>query len=287
MQCFSSFLTSENFVSNKCALIIFGIIFLNIIGAFLFKYIEYKCILKQIYIIFESSKKFKSIKDYDKNYIKEELKIKNNQIFQEEAPSKNNNKNIFFKKMSRLGAKSSFSNSGNDSKIKLNSLKINTNILKRKTLASKSNKVLENILMSHQINKDIFKDKKIVKDYFANTDYELDSLDYKGALSYDKRNFCTYYFSLIRRHQLLAFIFIPKNDYNSHIIKICFFLFMVALCLVLNVLFIDDAIIHHIYINKGKFDILFIFTKVVYATIITYFLKIILTTIISSEKLFL
>ena len=287
MQCFSSFLTSENFVSNKCALIIFGIIFLNIIGAFLFKYIEYKCILKQIYIIFESSKKFKSIKDYDKNYNKEELKIKNNQIFQEKAPSKNNNKTIFFKKMSRLRANSSFSNSNNDSKIKLNSLKINTNILKRKTLASKNNKVSENILMSHQINKDIFKDKKIVKDYFANTDYELNSLDYKEALSYDKRNFCAYYFSLIRRHQLLAFIFIPKNDHNSHIIKICFFFFMVALCLVLNVLFIDDAIIHHIYINKGKFDILFIFTKVVYATIITYFLKIILTPIISSEKLFL
>ena len=62
---------------------------------------------------------------------------------------------------------------------------------------------------------------------------------------------------------------------------------MVALCLVLNVLFIDDAIIHHIYINKGKFDILFIFTKVVYANIITYFLKIILTPIISSEKLYI
>ena len=263
--------------------------FLNIIGALFLKYIEYKYILKQIYVIFQFSKKFKSIEEYNQYYIKEELKTKNNQIFQEKKQSINNIKNIYFKKTSDIKTNSSFVNSEGDSKLKLKALNINTNIFKRKIATLKSNKVLENVIINQQMNKeiDIFYDKKLIKDYLTKTDYELNSLDYKGALLYDKRNFCEYYISLIRRHQLLAFIVNPKNDYNSHIIKICFFFFMVALCLVLNVLFIDDKIIHHIYINRGKFDILFIFTKVVYATIITYFFKIILTPIISTEKIFI
>ena len=141
--------------------------------------------------------------------------------------------------------------------------------------------------MSQKINIEIFKDKKLLKDYLTKTDNEMNFLDYKGALLYDKRNFCEYYISLIRTHQLLVFIINPKNDYNSHIIKISFFFFMAALTLVLNVLFIDEAIIHHIYINKGKFDILFIVTKIIYATIISYFFKIILTPAISTEKIIL
>ena len=141
--------------------------------------------------------------------------------------------------------------------------------------------------MSQRINIEIFKDKKLLRDYLTKTDNEMNSLDYKGALLYDKRNFCEYYISLIRTHQLLIFIINPKNDYNSHIIKICFFFFMAALTLVLNVLFIDEAILHHIYINKGKFDILFIVTKIIYATIISYFFKIILTPAISTEKIIL
>ena len=43
--CFSSVLNKRNFWSNKCALIILVIIFLNITGAFLLKFIEYKYIL--------------------------------------------------------------------------------------------------------------------------------------------------------------------------------------------------------------------------------------------------
>ena len=198
-----------------------------------------------------------------------------------------NTKKIFFKNISDKTNNLSTSNSDNDSKRQINPIKMNLNLVKRKSLALKSNKVFENVLMRKSINIEIFKDKKLIRDYSTKTDNEMNFLDYKGALLYDKRNFCEYYISLIRTHQLLIFIINQKNDYNSRIIKICFFFFMAALTLVFNVLFIDEAIIHHIYINKGKFDIFFIVTKIIYATIISYFFKIILTPAISTEKIIL
>ena len=100
MGCFSSVFPSDNFFSNKCALIIFCIIIINIIGALLLKFIEYKYILNQLYVIFQFSKRFKSLAEYNRYYIKESLKTKNNQIFQDKKQSVNNNKNIFFQKSS-------------------------------------------------------------------------------------------------------------------------------------------------------------------------------------------
>ena len=72
---------------------------------------------------------------------------------------------------------------------------------------------------------------KINKEYNNRNDYEMNSLSYKEAKKYDKRNFYQYYLSLIRTNQLIIFTFYTKNDYNSRIIKICFFFYFVFIIL--------------------------------------------------------
>ena len=62
--------------------------------------------------------------------------------------------------------------------------------------------------------------KKI--DYNPNslTDNELNTLEYKKALKYDKRTFIEYYISLIKLKQIIVFTFFPLNDYNIITVKI-------------------------------------------------------------------
>ena len=45
-------------------------------------------------------------------------------------------------------------------------------------------------------------------------DNELNSLEYEKALKYDKRTLFQYYWSLLKKNQLILFTFLPTNDYN-------------------------------------------------------------------------
>ena len=135
--------------------------------------------------------------------------------------------------------------------------------------------------------KNNLKDKKFINEYLIKTDNELNFFKYNKAIKYDHRTFCQYYISLLRTKQLLVFAFNTKNDYNPQTIKICFFFFMLILVLIIDILFIDEMTIHHIYINKGKFDFLLVFTRYIYSTIISYIIKLILISVISTENIFL
>ena len=62
-------------------------------------------------------------------------------------------------------------------------------------------------------------------------DKEINAFKYEEALKYDKRTYIQYYISLLKLKHLLIFCFITKNDYNSRIIKICLFFFLL-LCFI-------------------------------------------------------
>ena len=157
-----------------------------------------------------------------------------------------------------------------------------SNINKDKNIDT--NPIIQKIIQ----NKKLSNERKIVKDYIIKTDNELNSLSYDEALLYDKRNFCEYYISLIRCHQLLFFTFSTKNDYNSRIIKISFLFFMIATVLIINLLLVDDWTIHELYISKGMLNLFFNnIPRIMYATIVSYFIKIILAWAISTEDIFL
>ena len=116
-------------------------------------------------------------------------------------------------------------------------------------------------------------------------DYELNNLSYELALKYDKREFCDYYFSLIRTKQLIFFSFCDFNDYNSGVIKKFIFFLSFALHYTINALFFTDKVMHQIYQDGGKYNIIFQFPYITYSAIIsTVIIRIILVTLVLTEK---
>ena len=125
-----------------------------------------------------------------------------------------------------------------------------------------------------------------VKNFLKTTnDYELNNLPYSLALKYDKREFCEYYFSLIRTKQLIFFSFCNFDDYNSGVVKKFIFFLSFALHYTINALFFTDKVMHQIYQDGGKYNIIFQLPFITYSAIIsTVILRIMLITLVLTEK---
>ena len=115
-------------------------------------------------------------------------------------------------------------------------------------------------------------------------DYELNSLDYKQAILFDKRTCFEYYFSLIKRKNILIFSFFPINDFNSMIIKSSIFSLSFSIYYAVNFIFFTDNIMHKIYEEGGKYDIVFFLPKIAISFIAAYYLTTIIKLIFLSER---
>ena len=181
-----------------------------------------------------------------------------------------------------------------------------TNLNKTKTMKSKKNKIkssppkarhnnkskTHNKKKSHNTQMSISKDinlsknviynnsdtsEKINKNIIERNDYEMNSLSYEEAQKYDYRNFYEYYSSLIRTKQLIFFTFFTKSDYNSRIIKINTFFTSFALYYAVKALFFNDEVMHTIYQNQGVYDFIFQLPQIIYSTIISAIIGVILS----------
>ena len=84
--------------------------------------------------------------------------------------------------------------------------------------------------------------------------------------------------------KLIVFTFYTSNDYNSKAIKIILFLFSFSLYLTVNALFFNDTTIHKIYEDQGNFNLPYQIPQILYSTIITSFVNIIIKHFSLSEK---
>ena len=163
-------------------------------------------------------------------------------------------------------------NNNNNSKSNLD-LKSNINI--------NNSKNINNLMTINNINNTNPIEKNSILEF---NDYELNTMDYTEALKKDKRNFLQYYLSLLRTKHLLLFAIIPSNDYNSTVNKLCLFLFSFALYYTINGLFFTDSTIHEIYEEKGKYNFIYQLPQIIYSTIITSFVNMIIRFLSLSEK---
>ena len=115
-------------------------------------------------------------------------------------------------------------------------------------------------------------------------DQELNTLVYKLALELDKRTYFQYYWSLLKKKQLIIFSFIPNNDYNLITIKISLFLISISLYFTVNGFFFSDKTMHKVYEDKGKYDIMFQIPKLIYSTLVSTGINMILKTLSLSEN---
>ena len=114
--------------------------------------------------------------------------------------------------------------------------------------------------------KQLYEKYLLIKNY---KDSELNSLPYEKAIKLEKRKFCGYYLSLVRTNHLFFFSFLFKFDYNSRTLKIFLFFFNLTVAFVVNALFFNDDTMHKIYIDKGSFNFIYNFPKILYSSLIS------------------
>jgi len=127
---------------------------------------------------------------------------------------------------------------------------------------------------------EIIKKAKIIMEY---NDEEKNNLKYKLALKYDKRTYIEYYLSLLKTKHLFIFSFFNNNDYNSRIIKIDLFFISFTLYYAVNALFFNDNTMHKIYEDEGSFNFIYQLPQIIYSSLISNVLDILLKLLALSE----
>ena len=152
--------------------------------------------------------------------------------------------------------------------------KNNIEIYKSKMITEKEMKT------SHQnlINK-----KSVQKTKNMN-DEEINSLEYEMACMLDKRTYFQYYWSLLKKKQLILFSFLPANDYNLLSIKISLFLLSFSLYFTINGFFFSDDTMHKIHEDQGKFNIIYQIPQILYSSVISAVINMLLKRLSLSEK---
>ena len=135
--------------------------------------------------------------------------------------------------------------------------------------------------------KNIDKIQEPLKKLMSFNDEELNDLEYKLALKLDKRNYCQYYFSLLKSKHALIFTFCNNTDYNSKIIKIVLFLFNFTLFFIVNAIFFNDDTMHKIYKDKGSYNLFEQLPQIIYSSIISMLFSIILEILALTQGLIL
>ena len=116
------------------------------------------------------------------------------------------------------------------------------------------------------------KQKQKIVDIMQYNDTELNELEYKKAVQFDKRRYCQYYISLLKVKHLILKIF-NKTDYNSFYIKIYLVFFNFLSSFAINALFFIDDTMHKIYLDGGKFNFIYQLPQIIYSTIISFILN--------------
>ena len=123
--------------------------------------------------------------------------------------------------------------------------------------------------------------------FFEYKDFELNVLDYKKALQFDKRTFIQYYISLIKYNHLLIFSFYNNKDYNSRIIKMFLFFFFFSAYFTVNALFFSDNTMNKIYDDGGAFNFIYHIPQIIYSSIISGIISVVIKQLSFSQNIIL
>ena len=288
MKCYKLVFSIEGLKNNIGNYIIISIILINIILAILFRINGFPKFCKQIELFKKRESKIvkKSVSIFSK---KRNIKNKKEKSQKNIIKEKNDKEK---KKNKEKSSNKKISRKKNNKKIESNYVQIKSKINPPKKI--KSSKTYSNCNNSTKVdlkkiekndfeqkvndfnlsNNDILQKGKIYIDKtFKYNDYELNNLEYKKAIQIDKRSYLEFYFSLLKRKQLILFTFYTDDDYNSKIIKISLLLFSFALYYTVNALFFNDSTMHKIYEDEGAFNFIYQLPNIFYSTIISTFIS--------------
>ena len=293
LSCYEIVFKKKNLLKNYGFFIFSFLIFINIIYFFLFFCKFYKkliLIIQKLRLNIVSNNKISFNNNI--NNVLGKNRIKNNNI-NNQNNFKSSERKIIKKKSNVLNSKNIKKKNNKkyqirldnkDKKKKLNpEFKININnnsnnktnffILKNNNKKKNNNNKINN-KKTQNVNNNIKSSTKIIMPIKLSI-YELNSLEFKEALTKDKRTYSQYYISLLNTNHSLIYIF-HSDDYNSPIIKLSIFIFNLSCLLSVNALFFNDETMHKIYSDKGSFNIIYQLPQIIYSSLISSLLNFII-----------
>mgnify|MGYP007101997383 FL=1 len=277
LKCYKNIFTKKKIMKNKGFFIFFGLILLNLIFLFIF------C-LKYFDVLKDDIKKFKfkilnriandMINTTNQNNINRKNisnkrnKIKKNNNSENINETKSNHKenkkirNNIFTEVSRQQKKTIKKRNRKRTQTSLSfNTNINLNNTKTKSFSLTSNKKKVKIELN---------------------DSELNDLSYEEAIIKDKRTCFQYYISILKINHSVLFIF-NNGDYNSKVIKLSIFIFNLSSLITINAFFFTDSSMHKIYMDKGVIDIIYQLPQIIYSSLISQLLNILIQFLGFSE----
>ena len=115
-------------------------------------------------------------------------------------------------------------------------------------------------------------------------DEELNRMNYENALINDKRNYMQYYWSLLKKKHLIILTFVSNDDYNVFLLKFSLFILSLALFFSINTFFYRDSTMHQIFSQKGKYNLIYQIPQVLYSTLISFIMTLILKKLSLSQN---
>ena len=160
---------------------------------------------------------------------------------------------------------------------------------KNKKLSNKKERNSIEVYKGHGLKTD--KDKGISTENLKKStilknfnDQELNNLEYNLASIYDKRTYFQYYWSLLKKKQLILFTILPSNDYNLLTLKLSLFLLSFSLYFTINGFFFSDDTMHKIHEDNGAFNIIYQIPQILYSSIVSAVINMILKMLSLSEN---
>ena len=271
IECTNALFTADGLKTNIASYLLSIIICYFLTSIILFIKCGYPLLKTEIENIIKEKEKMNKYKKGPKNIKHKKLKIKKKNSSNISFPPKKIKKshikiegNLSPDKKNHKSMKSNFNLVNNINNINIGS---NTIMNQNKNRAQNRKAKLKNSTIKYNFN-----------------DFELNTMDYSQAILYDKRNFCKYYISLIKTKHPLLFGFCPINDYNTIIIKSCIFFLSFGVYYAINFLFFNEEIIHKIYEEGGKYDIIYFIPQIMISFAISHIITIIIKFIFLSER---
>jgi hypothetical protein len=115
-------------------------------------------------------------------------------------------------------------------------------------------------------------------------DEELNAMNYKTAIIYDKRKYWEYYLSLLKKKHLIILTFVSNNDYNVFFLKFSLFIISISGYFALNAFFFTDSTMQRINADRGKYNFFYQIPQILYSTIISSIMTFILKNLSLSQK---
>ena len=286
LKCYKLVLSTKDILKNK-GRIIMTIIYIIYILSLLFYIIKDKikiCIfindilinksnilkLSKNDISYKYERKNKKILNIINNKMKENIqklnKINIKEIYNKKEPplkktrfSQRNNENVnsiektFLTNIYLNPKKDSHKINNNINTIRINNLNINNN---------------KNIIkIKNELPKLVIRNNYNYFNYRNLNDKEINILEYNSEINYDKKTYFQYYWSLLKKKQLIIFTILPFNDYyNLFPLKLSLFLLSFSLYFTLYSIIFIDKTMHKTHEDNRTYHIIYLILQILYSS---------------------